>query len=163
MPQTGTHTMHYLFHVLGGIEVVWHHWESTKGTLADIELAKVMNWKEFVFVRTYRNPVATLEAYKSRAVTPEDGEKYFVECQAAFAVHNRDFPVPIAIEIDADNAMKTRNALEIFRRCEVEPPQAALDYMKSWKRINSHHDKQKPSRAIKMSIHKGRIGIWHTR
>jgi hypothetical protein len=32
MPHTGTHTMHYLFNVLGGIDVIWHHWEHTGST-----------------------------------------------------------------------------------------------------------------------------------
>ena len=161
MPHSGTHTMIYLFHILGGIEVVWHHWE--KNCLEDIEIAKNMDWKDFVFVRTYRNPVDTLDSYKTRLPDPQTGALYFMDCCEVFTEHNLDFPVPIGIEIDGTNADKTRHALEVFRRCEVEPSEAALDYMKSWKRIASQHDDDKPERALKLAIHKGRVQIWHTK
>lgn len=159
MPHTGTHTMHYLFGVLGGIDVWWHHWE--KNCLEDIELAKGLDFGEFVFVRTYRNPVDTLDSYKTRATDPQAGALYFTECCEVFTEHNKDFPVAIAIKIDGTNAEKTRHALEVFRRCGVDdPPEAALEYMKTWKRIASVHDDEKPMKAIKQSISKGRIQ-WH--
>lgn len=161
MPHTGTHTMHYLFNVLGNIPVIWHHWET--GCLKDIEIVAGMDWKDLLFVRTYRNPEDTLESYKGRALTPEAGEEYFYECARICAHNQLRFPVPVAIQIDADNATKTRMAMEVFRRCGVEVPKAALDYMKSWKRIGSRHDEEQPDKAIKSSIHKGRVSIWHTK
>ena len=162
MPHTGTHTMHYLFNVLGGIEVVWHHWEDNCSD--DIKIAKGLDWEDFVFVRTYRNPVYTLESYKRRAISEEAGEQYFYDCLKVFASHNHIFPISIGIKIDAPPIHKTKWALEVFRRCEVEPPEAALDYMKSWERINSQHDEDnRVTKAIKQSIHKGRVKTWHTK
>lgn len=161
MPHTGTHTMHYLFNVLGGIQVVWHHWEA--GLYEDIEIAlNELNWDDYVFVRTYRDPPATLESYKSRAISDEAGLEYYDSCVDTYAKYAHRFPMPIGIHIDGPRDQKTGAALEVFRRCGVEPSEAALEYMKSWKRIGSQHDSEAPSRAIKESIHKGRVGIWHT-
>ena len=160
MPHTGTHCMHYLFAVLGGIEVIWHHWE--KSCLEDIKILKGIDWDDFVFVRTYRNPVATLESYKGRAADEATGEAYYSECVNVCAQNMLQFPVPIAIEIDGDIATKTRNALEVFRRCGVVPPEEALEYMKTWEKIGSQHNMKLPSKAIKQSIHKGRVSTWHT-
>lgn len=159
MPHTGTHTMMYLFQILGGIEVVWHHWEPSAHK--DIVLLAGMDWEDFVFVRTYRDPIETLASYESRGETPEKGREYFHKCARVYAANFIRYPIPVAIQIDANNATKTRMAMEVFRRCGVEPSEEALDYMKSWKRIASQHDDEKPSKAIKSAIHKGRVSVWH--
>lgn len=90
MPHTGTHTMHYLFNVLGGIEVWWHHWE--KSCLQDIDIAMHINWKDFVFVRTHREALETARSYEKRAVSIEAGTKYYNECVGVFAQYRRRFP-----------------------------------------------------------------------
>lgn len=162
LPHTGTHCLHHLFGVLGGIEVVWHHWEPK--ALPEIEVVKTLDWKEFVFVRTYRNPRELLQSYKGR--NPEGGEKFFDDCLDVFAMNWLAFPVAISIEIDAPIATKTRFAHEIFRRCGIKPPQEAIDYMKTWERINSQYDADGPimrSDGMLNSIHKGRVRQWHTK
>ena len=160
MPHTGTHTMHYLFNVLGGIEVVWHHWE--KSCLKDIEIAMNMDWEDFLFVRTHRETLETVRSYESRAVSIEAGTEYYNECVGIFAQYRRRFPRPIIMEI-GNNRQMTSAAKEIFFRCGVVPSQEALDYMKTWKRIGSQHDEERPSRAIKQSITKGWLSQWHTK
>ena len=161
LPHTGTHTMHYLFCILGGIQVVWHHWEP--GLHEDIEIAlNELNWDDYVFVRTYRNPEATLESYQRRSPRKQSGTEYFDDCVATYDQYAHKFPVPVSIHIDGPKIDKTNKALEVFRRCGVEPTAGALEYMKSWKRIGSQYDTEQPSREIKESIHKGRVGIWHT-
>ena len=161
MPHTGTHTMRYLFNVLGGIEVVWHHWE--KNCLDDIKLLQGMDWDDFVWVRTHRETLETVRSYEKRAVSIEAGTKYYNECVGVFAQYRRRFPRPIIFELGNKRQMTTA-AHEVFRRCEVEPPEAALDYMKSWERISSQHDEDnRVTKAIKQSIHKGRVKTWHTK
>ena len=140
---------------------MWHHWEPN--CLKDIQILLGINWEDFVFVRTYRNPQDTLESYKGRALSPKHGEDYYVECLATFAAHNMKFPMPIGIPIDGSNATKTKWAMEVFRRCEVMPSEEALDYMKSWEKIGSQHDEELPAKAIKQSIHRGRVEVWHTK
>ena len=163
MPHTGTHTMHYLFNVLGGIEVVWHHWE--KNCIKDIEIVMGMDWKDFVFVRTYRDPIETLRSYEKRAVSIEAGTAYYNECVNVFATYRhgrlvRRFPRPIILELGNKKQM-TSAAKEVFSKCGVPVPEAAEDYMKSWERIASQHDEEAPSKAIKQSINKGWVHAWH--
>ena len=168
MPHSGTHTMHYLFNVLGGIEVVWHHWEPNAEL--DIEYVKNMDWEDFVFVRTYRSPASLFESYASR--DPEGGSKYFYKCVEMFAKHNLAFPVPIGIEIEGPNIHKTKWVLEVFRRCEVVPPEVVLDYMETWKKTNERSEDGSPQERhgfsendwplVKKSLHKGRVQTWRT-
>lgn len=160
MPHTGTHMAHYLFGVLGGIEIVWHHWE--KACLKDIYIARDMDWSDFVFVRTYRETLETVRAYKEHAVTSEAGAKYYTDCADVFVQYRRDFPRPIILEL-GDNQQMTSAALEVFYRCGVVPPEEALNYMTTWEKINStQDDKELPNAAIKSSLKKGRVSTWHT-
>jgi hypothetical protein len=159
MPHTGTHTMHYLFNVLGGIDVIWHHWEHN--CLEDIVIAKNLDWSDLVLVRTHRDSLETLESCEGRATSREAGQEYYENCREIFYQNRRSFPRPIIIEI-GNKERATAAALDVFRACEVEPSEEALDYMKSWKRIGSQHDKEAPSKAIKQSINRGRVSTWHT-
>lgn len=160
MPHTGTHTVHYLFGVLGGIEVVWHHWE--KNCIPDIEIAMGLNWDDFVFVRTHRDALETLKSYQGRAVNDLAGAQYYVDCCEVFQKYSRHFPTaPIIMDL-SNKVQMTFAANKIFFRCGVIPPQEAIEYMKTWKRIGSQHDEEPPAKAIKQSIHKGKVSTWHT-
>lgn len=157
MPHTGTHMMHYLFNVLGGIPVIWHHWEDNGSD--DIEIAKALDWKDFVFVRTHRPTRETIDSYLERDCI--GGEQYYEECWEVFTQYRRCFPRPVVLEL-GDNEQMTTAAMEIFRRCIVIPPRPAIKYMKTWDKIASHNG-EPPNAAIKKSIHDGRMEAWHTK
>jgi len=162
IPHTGTHMMHHLFGVLGGIDVIWHHWQAKERELRAIEIAAGMDWEDFVFVRTHRPASEILESMLGRDCI--GGEQYFHDCMEVFADNRRRFPRPLIFEI-GDKQQMTRAGYELFHRCGKVPPRSAVNFMKTWKKVNSQHDTEDSilgSAAMKDSIHKGRVTTWHT-
>ena len=161
IPHSGTHTIHYLFKELCGINVWWSHFEEPKflDELLDSE------HDGFVHVQTYRPEESLLRSYASRRGEAYAGKQvaHLTKCleirEEYRKVLSRRFGSPHMLFIEESNAFKTKQAEGIFAALGAEPTEAAKDYMLSWPKINSHQTKGNDAKkdSVKQSIRKYHI------
>ncbi len=145
VPHSGTHTMLYLFSQLGGIEVLWDHFEARrKGPERGDWMVRIGKEKrdEIIFVQTYRSYPSLVKSFTQRTQTPEIAVGHLHDnLEMRDHMMDEDYPVDFIFPIEAANESKTIIALRIFEACGVTPPPEAIRFMKTWPKLNEHEGK----------------------
>jgi len=141
VPHTGTHTMHYLFGELGGIPVWWCHFEKASLNLLNALIRHdEFDWNEFVHVQTFRSDESTRESFERRRAGKKIETDYFDKCNQIRDGLTIKMLKPIVINIEAPIAQKTEEAMKVFKRVGIEPSPEAIEFMKTWPKVNSYED-----------------------
>ena len=137
VPHSGTHTLLYLFSQLGGIDVLWDHFEARrKGAERATWMVKhgKEQRKDIVFVQAFRTYPSLLASYLKRQPVPNSVLQDNLRMQQMMIEDG--YPVDFIFPIEAANESKTRMALRIFKACGVTPPHEAMRFMKTWPKLN---------------------------
>lgn len=132
IPHTGTHTLMYLLTVLGKLPTWWHHWN--KNCIQAMEfLLEQDDLSNMVFVRTFRDEQSTEDSYRRR--DGDRGSEQYKLHEKLWEKYFPLFPCGITIPIEANNAVKTRAIMSVFKAIETDVPPAVLEYMKTWPKL----------------------------
>lgn len=139
VPHSGTHTMMYLLHRLGGLPVWWIHFEERSVIPPGTFNAMLKQDKrDTLFVQLYRDRDQLKQSYINRAPKDGKGEAHFNENWKVYEEWSNRFPADVEIDIGADDAVKTNKVKHIFKLMEANIPPDALTFMKTWKKMGSY-------------------------
>lgn len=134
IPHTGTYTLFYLFHMLGGIPTWWGHFERHNSDAVRRVVDVINDESRFVHVQSWRDEADTRKSHAQRA---EDGGRVFLQgCYDTRLKYVGKLPPPIIVPIGYDALTMTTAAEAVFEACGVEPTPEAREFMRTWPAIN---------------------------
>ncbi len=135
MPHTGTHTVQYLFNLLGGIPTYYHHYSDWK-SIDDFLMAIDGIRNRFVVVHTFRIPEEVLESYKKREASA--GKVTSVAAALLAAQQNvaadwqAEFREAIMLPLVGQPDLQADVARLIFKDCGADVPDSAKLFLETW-------------------------------
>jgi hypothetical protein len=138
IPHTGTNTMHYLFGVLGKVEVYWCHFHAPSANKLR-DLFRLEDPGDAVYMMTERDDENLRDSWKRRK------RKGFKEegVQAAFTM--RDKYKPLLVErgcfimpIEGTTLERSLVALSVMDELGIEPKKPFLKFIETWPYFNAH-------------------------